>query len=155
SAAMPETYRLRALPPRAASPGVDEVQPDGLARDWPGLSAGAGQGLVADGGPDTEPGLVQPALEGGLADPGDLRGLLRGHALDVTQDERGPQRRRQAGQRTAQGPAQFAVLGLPGRVQRGGRGQLEFVGSDGDPRRAARPLLQGPVGLVDRDPVQP
>ena len=41
--------------------------------------------------------LVQPGLEGGLADPGDLGGLLGGQSLDVTQHEGGPQRGRQLG----------------------------------------------------------
>jgi uncharacterized protein (TIGR02679 family) len=40
-------------------------------------SSGGDQGLVADGGPDPQPRLVQPALQRGLADSGDLRGLLR------------------------------------------------------------------------------
>src|SRR5712664_3382755 len=54
-------------------------------------SAGGDQGLVADGDPDAQPCLVQSAFEGGLADPGDLGGLLRGESFDVTQHEGGPQ----------------------------------------------------------------
>src|SRR4029077_14442191 len=61
-------------------------------------SAGGDQGLVADGDPAAQPCLVQSAFEGGLADPGDLGGLLRGESFDVTQHEGGPQRGRQLGQ---------------------------------------------------------
>src|SRR5262244_1057383 len=102
---------------------------DGTAGE-PGSASGAGQGFVADGGPDAQPGLVQPALEGGLADTGDLGGLLRGQALDVAQHQGGPQRRWQIAQGPGQGPAQFAVLGLPGWIKRNEGGQLEFVRSE-------------------------
>ena len=50
------------------------------------------------------PGAV--GFEGGLADPGDLGGLLRGESLDVTQHEGGPQRGWQLGQ----GPARRSSL---------------------------------------------
>jgi hypothetical protein len=99
-------------------------------------SADGDQGRVANGGPDAQPCLVQSALEGGLADPGDLGGLLRGESLDVTQHEGVSQRRRQLGQGAAQCPAQFAVLGLPGWVESGWRGQLQFVCPDRDSCRA-------------------
>ena len=118
-------------------------------------SAGGDQGLVTDGDPDAQPCLVQSAFEGGLADPGDLGGLLRGESFDVTQHEGGPQRGRQLGQGPAQGPAQFAVLGLPGWVESGWRGQLQFAHPDRDSGRAPRSALQRAVGLVDRNPVQP
>src|SRR6266851_2498875 len=91
----------------------------GPAADGPRAcsSAGGDQGLVADGDPDAQPCLVQSALEGGLADPGDLGGVLCGESLDVTQHEGGPQRGWQLGQGPAQRPAQLAVLCLPGRVE--------------------------------------
>jgi uncharacterized protein with von Willebrand factor type A (vWA) domain len=58
--------------------GIKE-RPRQRAHDGSGAgrsSAGGDQGPVADGGPDPQPGLVEPAFEGGLADTGDLGGLL-------------------------------------------------------------------------------
>jgi hypothetical protein len=63
-----------AAAPRGSRAWAGTVHP---AMQW-GLSAGRDQHLVAEGCPDPQPGLVQPALEGGLADAGDLGGLLRG-----------------------------------------------------------------------------
>ena len=94
------------------------------------------QRLVADDGPDPQPRLVQAALEGGLADPGDLRGLLGGQALDVAQHDRCPQRGRQLGQGLAEGPAQLVVLGLPGRVSAGEAGSCSSSAPIGTPPAA-------------------
>jgi hypothetical protein len=68
---------------------------DGLIRPWSGesgLRAGGDEGLVADGGPDPQPCLVQSALESSLADADDLSGLLRRKPLDIAQHDGGPQR---------------------------------------------------------------
>ena len=108
-------------------------QPEPVDAAGGGSAPGAGQGLVADGGADPQPRLVQPALEGGLADTGDLRGLLGGEPFDVTQHDGGAQRGRQAVQGLAQCPAQFAVLGLPGGLLLRGGGQFQFPRSDRDP----------------------
>src|SRR5215469_40710 len=118
-------------------------------------SSGGEQRLVADGGPDAQPRLVQPALEGGLAGPRDLGGLLRGQPFDVAQHDRDTQRWRQLGYGAAEGGAQLARLGPPQRVVSGRRGQLQLPLPDGDASRPAGPLLERAVGLVDRDPVEP
>src|SRR6185312_8982774 len=131
-------------------------QPGTRIRSMPrGSAAGTDQCLVADGGADPQPRLVQPALERGLADAGDLRGLLGGEPFDVAQHDGGAQRGRQAGQGLVQGPAQFAVLGLPGGFLLRVGGQFQFPRADRDPGRPAGPLVQRAVGLVHRDPVQP
>src|SRR5271170_192922 len=89
------------------------------------LSDGGGdEGCVAEGGAHFQPRLMQPALEGGLADAGDLRCLACREPLDVAQHQGSAVGGSEAGDSRVEAVAELFLLGLTGRSIMCWRGNL-------------------------------